>query len=177
MRLLVLEYDLVVNVIEAEEGFDPGDGLTTLPPPGDHIGIGWQRSGEDWLPPPPEPIDPQFIPAVIDSERDRRISQFTFNGVAFQLDPASQQRIIAMGADARFAIALGAQPGDMRWADPEVDFGWIATDNSIAPMDAPMMVVFADAAKLWVSRHIFAARALKDADPIPEDITDDQYWP
>lgn len=118
------------------------------------------------------------IRAMIDAERDRRVvSGFTFAGKAFQLDLASHQRIIAMGADARFAIAGGAQPEDFRWADPSADFGWIATDNSILPMDAQTMAAFADAAKLWVARHTFAARALKDADPIPEDFTDDGYWP
>jgi hypothetical protein len=118
------------------------------------------------------------IQAMIDAERDRRVMHgFTFAGKAFQLDVISQQRITTMGADARFAIAGGAQPDDLRWADPSADFGWIAMDNSILPMDAQTMAAFADAAKLWVSRHTFAARSLKDADPIPEDFTDDGYWP
>ncbi len=118
------------------------------------------------------------IRAMIDAERDRRVvAGFVFAGKAFQLDLVSQQRITAMGADARFAIAAGAQPDDLRWADPDADFGWIATDNSVLLMDAQTMAAFADAAKLWVARHTFAARALKDADPIPEDFTDDGHWP
>ena len=113
----------------------------------------------------------------VDAERDRRIATaFEFNGVAYQLDQVSQGRVTAMGADARFAIISGAQAGDLRWADPDADFGWIATDNSVTPMDAPTMAAFADAAKLWVKRHTFAARALKAMDPIP-DPTDGQYWP
>lgn len=177
MRMLVLDGDAVVNVIEAEQGFDPGPGLTTIEPPDDSVGTGWTRDGDDWIAPPAPPPPPPDAFAV-DAERDRRVTRtFTFGGKAFQLDARSQERITAMGADARFAILAGAQPDDLRWADPDADFGWIATDNSILPMDAQTMAAFADAAKLWVARHTFAARALKDANPIPVDFTNDGYWP
>lgn len=134
----------------------------------------WEALGNTiapYVPPPPSAAD-------VDAERDRRIhTLFTFNGVAYQLDPKSQANITAMGADARFAVLGGAQVGDLRWADPDTDFGWIATDNSVTPMDAQTMAAFADAAKLWVSRHIFAARAIKNMNPIPADYTNDSYWP
>lgn len=131
-------------------------------------------------PPTPEPEqDMPTSPLDVDIERDRRTaSGFTFAGVAYQLDEKSISRVTAMGADARFAVLGGAQPDDLRWADPDNDFGWIATDNSVTPMDAPTMATFADAAKLWVSQHIFAARALKNADPIPLDYASNPaYWP
>src|SRR5690606_3614034 len=127
-------------------------------------------------------LDPDYVPPPtandVDTERDRRIaSGFTFGGQTYQLDKDSQGRITAMGADARFAGLAGASPGNYRWADPDNDFGWIATDNSVTPMDAQTMVAFADAAQLWVSRHIFAARAIKDMDPIPADYAADEHWP
>lgn len=116
--------------------------------------------------------------AAIDVERDRRIADgFTFNGLAYQLDDKSKTNVTAAGADARFAIAGGAQPGDLRWADPDNDFGWIASDNTVTSMDATTMVDFSTAAKFWVTKHIFAARALKDMEPIPADYEQDTYWP
>jgi hypothetical protein len=117
--------------------------------------------------------------ADVDAERDRRIADgFTFSGTAFQCDTRSQQNIIAKGAQAKFAVLAGAVADDLRWANPAADFGWIATDNSVVPMDAPTTAAFADAADLWVTAHIMAARALKDADPIPADYaTDEAYWP
>lgn len=127
---------------------------------------------------PPEPEPEPITSNTIDFERDQRIEHnFTFANTAFQLDNISQQRIIAMGADARFAVLGGAQENNYRWADPDNDFGWIATDNSIMLMDAQTMVAFSDAAKLWVSKHIFAARAIKDMDPLPENYKDNMYWP
>jgi len=122
----------------------------------------------------------QAVPtrAMVDRECDRRTrTMFVFGGVSYQLDERSIARITAMGADARFAALAGAGAGNLRWADPDNDFGWIATDNSVTPMDAPTMAAFADAAKVWVSRHTFTARALKDMTPIPSDFADNSRWP
>lgn len=122
--------------------------------------------------------DVSIRPEEVDAERDRRTEfDFTFAGVAYQVDDKSISRIIAMGTDARFAVLGGALPGNLRWADADNDFGWIATDNSITAMDAQTMAAFADAAKLWVSQHIFAARTLKDDLPIPADFAENAYWP
>jgi hypothetical protein len=71
----------------------------------------------------------------------------------------------------------GAQPGDLRWADDDTDFRWIAADNSSVSMDAQTCFAFAQAAARWRADHIYAARALKDADPIPENFTNDSHWP
>ena len=136
-------------------------------------GANYEWDGEEWV-----YVEPAVTAAQVDAERDRRVRDaFAFGGTLFQLDETSQARITAMGADARFAVLAGAQEGSLRWADPAADFGWIATDNSIVPMDAQTMSDFADAAKVWVMRHTFAARALKDSDPIPADYADDSYWP
>lgn len=116
--------------------------------------------------------------AMVDRECDRRTqTMFVFGGVSYQLNEKSISRIIAMGADARFASLAGAGVGNLRWADPDEDFGWIATDNSVTPMDAPTMAAFADAAKLWVSKNTFAAHTLKATTPIPADFADDEHWP
>ena len=111
-------------------------------------------------------------------ERDRRTANnFVFGGVSYQLDDDSQRYITAKGAQAKFAIAAGAQPGDLRWAAADKDFGWIATDNSITSMDAQTMSSFAEAADEWVTAHIMACHAIKATNPIPSDFAADHYWP
>lgn len=139
-----------------------------------------RREYNDWLAAGgvPEPYIATSLNGDVDAERERRIATaFKFAGVAYQLDADSQRFITAKGAQAKFAILAGALPGDLRWADPEQNFGWIATDNNVTPMDAQTMGAFADAADLWVSAHIMAGHAIKAMDPIPADYADDRYWP
>lgn len=130
----------------------------------------------------PVPIEtPRHLPtpAEVDVERDRRIGLgIVFGGKPYQVDDRSLVRITAMGAEAKFAMLAGkGKAGDKRWAGGPGDFGWIAADNSFVPMDAPTMAAFADAVRLFVSGHQYAARALKDRKPIPSDYRDDRYWP
>ncbi|MBP0440695.1 DUF4376 domain-containing protein [Tianweitania sediminis] len=114
----------------------------------------------------------------VDLERDRRISAgFTFNGKLFQARPEDQKRISGAGTLALGAMMNGALAGDLRWHGGSADFCWIAADNSTVTMDAQTVFAFGQAAANWESDHVFAARALKDADPIPADYTDDAYWP
>lgn len=65
------------------------------------------------------------------------------------------------------AVVGGAQPGDLRWSDPDQDFEWIAADNSLVPMDAQTVVAFGKAAAERKQDLIFAGRQLKDMNPIP----------
>lgn len=124
------------------------------------------------------PIIPTPTSADVNAERDRRTATlFAFGGVAYQCDDRSQQNITAKGAQAKFAVIGGAHANDLRWANPNADFGWIATDNSVTPMDAQTMSAFADAADLWVTSHIMAGLALKQMDPIPLDFDADTRWP
>lgn len=118
--------------------------------------------------------------AYVDAERDRRMLSFTYGGKAYQLDDVSQQRIIAATTRAILTLGAGGAPaaaGNLRWFDPATDFGWIASDNSVAPLDAQGMAAFGGAVQGWVYRHIVAARAIKDLDPIPTDFADDSRWP
>lgn len=124
---------------------------------------------------PPSP--PPLSASNVNAERNRRLATFPFGGVAYDFGGASSVDVAGAGALALAAIMMGAQPGDLRWADPNVDFRWIAADNSQHTMDAPTTLAFAKAAASWRAAHIYAARALKDADPIPADYTDDAYWP
>ena len=114
---------------------------------------------------------------LVNAERDRRLhGDFLFNGVAFQRDPTSLQRITGAATLAGFALGAGAQPGDLRWANPDRDFVWIASDNSIVPMDAQTAFAFGQVAASVETDLIFKAKALRAMDPIPLDYTDDKWW-
>lgn len=115
---------------------------------------------------------------AVAAERDRRlVLDFVFMDVPFQRDPTSVQRITGAAALAGFAIGGGAQPGDLRWHGGESDFAWIASDNTLVAMDAHTTFAFGAACAAVESRIIFAAKALREMDPIPDDVTDDRWWP
>jgi hypothetical protein len=115
--------------------------------------------------------------AMVDAERDRRLNAFAFGGRRYDFDPDSQTNMTGAGTLALAAIISGKQPGDLRWADPDRDFGWIAADNTLVAMDAQTTMAFAQAAAHWKSSHIMIGRALKDATPIPADFANDAHWP
>lgn len=126
--------------------------------------------------------DPAEVAAAlvreIDAERDRRIAAgFTFAGKLYQGRPEDRENISGAALAALAAQMAGATPGDLRWHGGDSDFVWIAADNSLTPMDAQTMFAFGQAAMAHKQAHIFAARALKDAVPIPADYADDAYWP
>lgn len=126
---------------------------------------------------PPLP-GPAALHEAINAERDRRLrGTLTFQGHVFGVDQVSLQRITGAATLAGFAIAAGAQPGNLRWHGGPADFGWIAADNTLVPMDAQTCFAFGQAAAAHEAAHVFAARALKDADPIPANWADDAWWP
>jgi len=118
------------------------------------------------------------LPALINAERDRRlVLPLPFDGYLFDFDRESRDRISGMAALAGFAIAAGAQPGNLLWHGESEPFAWITYgDNQIVTMDAQTMFAFGKAAAARVARVVFKARALKDMQPIPTDITNVAYW-
>jgi len=113
----------------------------------------------------------------VTAERNRRLLTFAFNGRQYQFDPESKSNVAGAGTLALAAIINGAQPGNLRWADANRDFTWLAADNTSVSMDAQTTFAFAQAAAKWVSDHIYAARAIKDMNPIPADYAADARWP
>ncbi|MFT4162864.1 hypothetical protein [Shinella sp.] len=129
---------------------------------------------EEYVPGPP----PAVTADMVDAERDSRIAAgFTFAGVFYQTRPEDRENIAGASTAALAAIVAGAQPGDLRWHGKPKDFEWIAADNSTHPMDAHTMFSFGEAALAHKADHIFAARELKNMDPIPLDYADNGYWP
>lgn len=120
----------------------------------------------------------QFAQCVT-AERDRRIDAgVLFQGVLYQSQAGDRENIAGAAQLAFMAIiANGAQPGDYRWQNPTEDFVWIADDNSRVPMDAPTVVEFGKVAAAWKSAHVRAARDLKDRAVVPDDYTNNSYWP
>ena len=143
-------------------------------PPGDIRQLYNRQTGE-WGPVVVAPV----LPAEVDAERDRRITAgFTFNGVFFQSRPEDRENIAGASTAAIGAMMAGAQEGDFRWTGADVDFTWIAADNSEMPLDAQGMFALGTAAMAHKESHIRAARALKNFDPIPADFaTNPVYWP
>jgi len=100
-----------------------------------------------------------------------------FNGVLYQSRTTDRENISGAAQMAFMAVVGGAQPGDLRWSNPDQDFAWICAENTLVPMDAQTVVEFGRAAALRKSELIYAGRALKDMPAIPENYTDDQWWP
>lgn len=114
----------------------------------------------------------------IDAERDRRIDAgIEFQGVTFQSRATDRENIAGAAQLAFMAVVAGAQAGDLRWSNADADFSWIASDNSLVPMDAQTVVAFGKAAAERKQALIFAARQLKDMESIPADYADDTWWP
>lgn len=128
-------------------------------------------------------IDPYVAPPVTSSqvnvERDRRMEAFSFGGKIFglRMEKGELANVSGAGTLSLAAIVNGAQPGNLRWANPNADFGWIGEDNTLMPMDAQTAWAFASAAAAHRQKVIFAARAIKDMSPIPADFRDNKYWP
>ncbi|KQT54626.1 hypothetical protein ASG43_03300 [Aureimonas sp. Leaf454] len=151
-------------------GFDLLTEVVIEGPPKKTDGV-WRQTWIVTTKPGPESRD-------INAERDRRIrAGFTFEGVAFDYDDASQKRITGAATLAGFAVAAGSLPGDLRWHGGTSDFVWIARDNTLVPMDARKCFAFGEAAAAQESAIIFAAKAIKETSPAPSDFAHDRYWP
>lgn len=125
-------------------------------------------------------LDPDAQPTAqnVENERDRRLGAgFVFNGNEFDSDMLSIQKITGSALKANIAILGGAVAGDLRWFDPSEDFDWIAKDNTKVPLDAHDMAAMGDALAIHQKRIIYAARTLKDSNPIPSDFASDIHWP
>lgn len=175
MKFAIIENGLVANIALAEK---PIEGNWIKATNDARIGGTWD--GKNFGPPPqPDPTEARNITSTaIMDERNRRMrASLAFGGHVFDIDQGSLQRITGAATLAGFALGQGAQAGDLLWHGGDDPFSWITADNQIVTMDAPTVFAFGQAAANHESQHIFAARALKDMDPIPDDWADDKWWP
>jgi hypothetical protein len=177
-----MEYALLIN-----NQFQEIRSFDKRPVDIEHKGIRWlpvvrnvgdEASGEyggEWVVFTPRPVPTS---QDVNAERDRRTAAgIPFLGHVFDFDQMGKDNITGAATLAKFAILKGAQPGDYRWANPNVDFSWIVQSNEKILMDAHQVSALGDVAAGWTTAHIFAARAIKDKSPIPLDYADDKYWP
>ena len=107
--------------------------------------------------------------AAIDNYRDTIVNNgATYKGKVFQIDSASRANIDAGSLLASLAIQnMTANKititDNLRWTNPNVDFGWIAEDNSILSLDAPSMIQFGQTMAGYYTELIFTARGIKNA--------------
>jgi len=162
----------VANVAVIADGAEPAPGTMDVPD-GTYVGPGMLYQ------------DGAFVPApivvtgdMVDAERDRRIEAgMVYNGQRFQTRAQDRENMVGACTWALRAIMLGAEPGDYYWHGGESPFVWIAEDNSTQQFDAQTLFDLGQRMAAHKQAHIFAARALKDLDPIPPDYTADNYWP
>jgi hypothetical protein len=125
-----------------------------------------------------DPIPVSEFTAKVNAKRDQMIdSGIQFEGHTFQTRAADRENIL--GA-AQLAFMSGAQPGDLRWSNPDQDFTWITADNEVVKMDAQNMIKLAKAVAARKSLCIYHARALKDdieAASDPSSINIEIGWP
>lgn len=128
--------------------------VTLLPPPGPHhwwVGGSWQAD-----------LDAMRAAKVqeINAARDAAIvGGFEFNGVLYDSDPKSIQRISG-------GVTLGM-------LNPAFETDWITFDNSVVTLDAAGLAGLGAAAGAHEAAQIFKARALKDqalAATTPEEL-------
>lgn len=97
-----------------------------------------------------------------------------------QMSSALQVGAILVAAALAFAAVQSQTSANATaiflWHGGSEPFGWIAADNEVVSMDAQTVFAFGQAAAAVETRLIFAARALREMDPIPENFTDDAWW-
>lgn len=110
------------------------------------------------------PYVPVATKADVDAERDRRLDLgVVYNGKAYQTRDVDIQNITGACLAATLYIVNGGDPNSARWANPNADFQWIATDNTLATMTAAQMIAFGQVAIANVSRLYLKARSIKDS--------------
>jgi hypothetical protein len=165
----------------ALEGVTPADDLADQ-----YAALDWRSEGD-----PPTLAECQDeateltkdeLIAVTNAERDRRIAAgFSFSSKEFDTDRESVKRILGAASAAHIAVTQNnSQAGDLRWADANADFQWIAADNTLLAMDAPTAIAFGQAYMAHERALIFAAKTIKDeisAGTYDGDPVNDNRWP
>lgn len=132
--------------------------------PGGEIGAqiaAWIVAGNQPLPYVAPEVD---LAGYVMARRDELVDGgVTFNGTEFQTRATDRENIMGASQLALMAIINGAEPGDLRWTNPDADFNWIAMDNSMVPMDAQTVIAFGQTAAARKQTLIMTARAIKDA--------------
>lgn len=151
-----------------DHGFVKAPTQPTLGPYQEH-----QWDGSSW-----SASDLEVPKEDVSRERDRRISSgFTWSTKEFQSDEDSRENINGAVSGALAYLISGGSPDELYWDNPNVPFMWLAKNNELIAMSPSQVVQFGQAMMAHKKQCIFAARTIKDMNPIPKDFTDDKYWP
>lgn len=114
----------------------------------------------------------------VNQERDRRISAgFTWSTKNFQSERDDRENINGAVSGAIAYLLAGGNPDELYWDNPNVPFMWLAKNNELIAMSPSQVIDFGKTMMAHKKQCIFAARTIKDMNPIPKDFTDDKYWP
>lgn len=133
------------------------------------IGGTWGSIG-DYVAPPPPPI----LNADIDAERDRRvvagvvITVAGYGDVALQGRDMDMRNLHGLATAAQLRLAVGAGAYVTTFRDRE---------NVMHNLTQGQVLDLWSQGAAWVSLVFQSAWALKDGQSIPDDYTDDSYWP
>lgn len=140
---------------------DPGEAWVAIdldPPSPSHI----ITNTSLWVIKSPENTD-------VNAERDTRLLRVYFNGVEFQTRTKDILRL-----NGAFSKALAVLQGIGTWDE---DFVWIASDDTKISMSMVDVIEFGQAVAKNEEVHVMAGNALKTMPNIPQDYTDDKWWP
>lgn len=124
--------------------------------------LGVATFGFHELSPPLDVMKAEKVAAINALREEKIAGGFDHAGHRFQSRQSDRENVIDAAVGANLAIAQGAQPGNLRWADPDEDFGWITANNSEVPMDPYDVLDLFQAGVAFKTRLTFYARAIKD---------------
>lgn len=117
--------------------------------------------------------------ASLNATRDNLIIggfPFSANAVTYTIQSRSQdqENVLGLYNMAKEAIAAGAEPGNLRWFDPDVDFTFITANNALLPVDAQGMIALFQAGVSYKASLTFKAFDGKAAINAANTVTDAQ---
>lgn len=166
MRLLIMDGDTVVNVIDVDPDNIPAE-YSDAPIAPDHVGVGMVFDGTGYALP-----EIEVTAKDVNAERDRRITlqkTVIVGDRTFPVDIAAggRENLGDLGAAALAKLLLG-DTSTFSFRDAA------NTDHDLTPTETAQMGLQLTA---QISAIHVAARAIKAMDPIPQDYRDDTRWP
>jgi len=176
-RYARIEDGIVIEVIDLDDEanindyFPPSLGFTTCP---NHVEAAWNYDDTGWTEPSPITLTNEQKVAGIAVERARRLS----GGFEYDFE------------DARGVVRIPTTPDDMKgWhevtikAQAKIALGKSGETFAIYPQLTPVMITSLEWMEILEAADAFrepvwlASFEIQASDPIPDNFTDDSYWP
>lgn len=145
----------------------------------DRMILEWKDGTKVIRPMTQEEIDSlEVVPShkEVNQERDRRLDlSFSFEGKMIQRDPVSLRRIQGAAQMATIWIISGQDANSQVWVNSG-PLEWITDDNTTLNLTPAQTIAMGQEAARVETKLVFAAKRLKEMDPIPSDYMADHYW-